>query len=289
MEFSFQTFMSQLIDYAGLFPPAQLDMATAVKNWLEFEQSDEDFMLHSFVVPAWRVDELAPRLRGRRERFPLTVIIRPGANLAADIGNAMDIGSRIDAVEVVGVEGKLAGIDPAQAADVSARLRDRGVTGHYWFETGFPAGWEADLPGFVESLPVLAGLKVRCGGLVPEAFPSVEEVAGAIHACATKNRPLKATAGLHHPVRHHDGKIDTMAHGFLNVFGALVMAEVHRLPVERICEIVGEEDPECFCFRGDTFSWRDLRVEAGDLGYLTSFGSCSLDEPRDDLRALGLL
>ena len=152
MEFSLQTFMSQLIDYAGLFPPAQLKMSTAVNNWFEYEQSEHEFMLNSFIVPAWRIDELVPLLRGRRQRFPLTVVIRPGPNLAADIGNAMDIGSRVEAVEVVGVEGKLVAIDPAQAADVGARLRDRGVAGHHWFETGFPVGWEKGLPEFVRDL-----------------------------------------------------------------------------------------------------------------------------------------
>ena len=126
-------------------------------------------------------------------------------------------------------------------------------------------------------------------GVVPEAFPPVAVLAGAIRICAEKNRALKATAGLHHPIRHHDGKMDAMAHGFLNVFGALVLAEVHRLPTEKIAEIVADEDPASFKFTGDTFAWRDLRAEAGNLGYMTSFGSCSFDEPRDDLRALGLL
>jgi len=289
MRFALRTFMTELIDYAGLFPPTQLDMKTALGNWLEYEQCEDEFMLNSFICPAWRIDELAPLLRGRRERFPVTVIIRPGPNLAADIGNAMDVGGRIEAVEVVGVEGKLAGVDIEQALEISGRLRDRGVAGHYWYETGFPDGVERDLPGFVENLPVLSGLKVRCGGLVPEAFPTVDELAFAIRTCAEKNRALKATAGLHHPVRHHDGKIDAMAHGFLNVFGALVLAEVHKLPRERIAEILEDEDPGSFAFTEDNFSWRDLTAETGDLGYMTSFGSCSFDEPRADLRALGLM
>jgi len=289
MRQALRVFMTELIDYAGLFPPAQLDMATALGNWLEYEQVEDEFILNSFICPAWRVDELASLLRGRRERFPLTLIIRPGPNLAADIGNAMDIGSRIEAVEVVGVEGKLGGVDIAEALDVESRLRDRGVSGHYWFETAFPTGWQRDLPVFVENLPVLSGLKVRCGGVVPEAFPPVANLAGAIRICAEKNRALKATAGLHHPVRHHDGKMDAMAHGFLNVFGAVVLAEVHKLDTRAIAAILDDEDPESFTFTEDTFSWRDLTAQTGDLGYMTSFGSCSFDEPREDLRALGMM
>jgi len=289
MRQAFRVFMTELIDYAGLFPPAQLDMTTAFGNWLEYEECEDEFILNSFICPAWRVDELVPLLRGRRDRFPLTLIIRPGPNLAADIGNTMDIGSRIEAVEVVGVEGKIGGVDIAEALEVEGRLRDRGVSGHYWFETGFPSGWEHDLPGFVENLPVLSGLKVRCGGVVADAFPTVDQLAETIRICAEKNRALKATAGLHHPIRHHDGNLDTMAHGFLNVFGAVVLAEVHRLDRKAIAAILADEDPESFAFTEDTFAWQGLTAQAGDLGYMTSFGSCSFDEPREDLKALGLM
>jgi hypothetical protein len=246
-------------------------------------------MLNAFICPAWRLDELAPFLRGRRERFPLSIIIRPGGNLAADIGNAMDFGERFDAVEIVAVEGKLAAVDAGLAREVDDRLRERRVGGKYWFETGFPDGWPRSLPDFVDDLPGTTGLKVRCGGLDAEAFPSIVEVATAIRLCAERNRPIKATAGLHHPVRHHDAAIGTKMHGFLNVFGAIVLAEVHHLDQNAIVAILAEEDPKAFTFTEDTFAWRDLTAEAGDLGFMTSFGSCSFDEPREDLRALGIM
>jgi hypothetical protein len=284
-----RAFFTDLIDYAGLFPPAGLSMNTAVSNWIDYEHGDDAFMLNSFVCPAWRLDELLPFLRGREERFPVSVIIRPGPDLAGDIGNAMDFGGRVEAVEIVGVEGNLKDIDLSLATEISSRLRDKGVPGHYWFETGFPSGWDERLPEFLTGLPVLCGLKVRCGGLVAEAFPSVTEVAGAIRLSAETNRAMKATAGLHHPLPRRDEEIGVRMHGFLNVFGALVLAEIHKLDQGRVEEILEDDDPKSFTFTEETFSWRDLAVELGDLGFLTSFGSCSFDEPREDLRALGLL
>jgi len=54
-----------------------------------------------------------------------------------------------------------------------------------------------------------------------------------------------------------------------------------------------DEDPQSFVFDGDTFSWRDWKISAESIQsrreLVTSFGSCSFDEPREDLRALGLL
>jgi len=39
------------IDYAGLFPPAQLDMTTAVENYARYLASDSAWALGRFIVP----------------------------------------------------------------------------------------------------------------------------------------------------------------------------------------------------------------------------------------------
>ncbi len=56
-----------------------------------------------------------------------------------------------------------------------------------------------------EFLPILRHIggcaKLRTGGVVEEAFPAVEQIAGFIARCAELGVPFKATAGLHHPLR----------------------------------------------------------------------------------------
>jgi hypothetical protein len=49
------------------------------------------------------------------------------------------------------------------------------------------------------------GVKVRCGGMTPDAVPTVERLADVLVGCARRRLPLKATAGLHHPFRHRGG------------------------------------------------------------------------------------
>jgi hypothetical protein len=138
------------------------------------------------------------------------------------------------------------------------------------------------------------GAKLRCGGVTPEAFPDCERVAGFIDICRRLGLPLKCTAGLHHPVRHQAAEPAVMMHGFLNVFGAGILAHGLMADLEVLTGCVEETDPNAFSFSEEGFSWRDHSVDAASMkrareGFLPGFGSCSFNEPRDDLRALGLL
>jgi hypothetical protein len=48
-----------------------------------------------------------------------------------------------------------------------------------------------------------------------------------------------------------------------------------------------------FSFSDDSFLWREWKIATDELEaqrkLVTSFGSCSFDEPREDLRAVNLL
>jgi hypothetical protein len=118
-------------------------------------------------------------------------------------------------------------------------------------------------------------LKVRCG---PEA-PSVESLAASIRACREHALPFKATAGLHHAVRQ-EGQ-----HGFVNLLAAATFEDEETA--------LAEEDAEAFSTAGEVFRWRDRTASAAEVErareLFVAFGSCSFEEPVDDLRALGLL
>ena len=119
------------------------------------------------------------------------------------------------------------------------------------------------------------------------------QVALAITAARAADVPLKLTAGLHHPIRHHDADIGTMMHGFLNVFVAGVLATARGLDGATIRDIIEDEDGGNFFFTDDGLRWRNHRASMTEIKFarraaVISFGSCSFDEPRDDLRTLGL-
>ena len=151
--------------------------------------------------------------------------------------------------------------------------------------------------GDIALVPVIArhGLraKVRTGGVTPDAFPPIGDVAQFLRACKAAGVAFKATAGLHHPLRcvkpltyAPDAPTGTM-HGFVNVFLAAAL-------LEHADEILLEEDAQAFAFDDDGAVWRGHRVSTAALRvmrreFATSFGSCSFEEPIGDLRGLGWL
>ena len=84
-----------------------------------------------------------------------------------------------------------------------------------------------------------------------------------------------------------------MMHGFVNVFGAAILARENKLSEREILTIIECERASDFVFE-DFLGWREFRAGAEAITAIRrsgaiSYGSCSFDEPREDLRALQLL
>ncbi len=261
--------LERLIDFAGLFPPAELPMEDAVASYDRARASAPAWMLGRFIVPAARLVELRSVIGGRL-RFELSVIAAPGAfDLVARERRAN--WATIGALEV-----PLGDASVTACADAAEQSGLR------------------DLPIFIESrrvsqegqFEVLAahrfGAKLRCGGTLPEAFPSVGEVANFVAQTSAAGVAFKATAGLHHPVRHFNAAASVTMHGFLNLLVAALAAP--RADAAALERIVAEEDPDALVSAlDDTAAVRSARAR------FVSYGSCSFDEPVDDLRALRML
>jgi hypothetical protein len=136
--------------------------------------------------------------------------------------------------------------------------------------------------------------KIRTGGVEASQFPSVGQVACWIRACCDCDLAFKATAGLHHPIRHFNDGVSTEMHGFLNVFCASVLADHLGLGEGEIVKVLRDHEPQSFRFNAHGLTWGGRRASAEQVGATRlrralSFGSCSFDEPIEDLVALGLL
>ncbi len=303
---SLKIFLSKIIDYAGLYPPASLPLEEAFANFVLYQQAEEAWMLSRFIIPAKRLEEL-PRFYGS---LSFSMLGRGGKdasefleNLKLDIEDIRafremhGVDASADMFEVALPASVLEDIVSAHdlvnsAADV---LNMNGLT--VFFEAPFGEGWQMRADKLMRFLRKFKdrhiGLKLRTGGVTADAFPSTEQVAWAIASARDAGVPMKCTAGLHHPVRHFDERVQTKMHGFLNVFGAGVLAETKHLSVEQIQMILEDEDPSSFVFDETGFAWKDLRVVTSEVLHarhqIVSFGSCSFDEPREDLRSMGLL
>src|SRR5207244_5156169 len=167
-----------------------------------------------------------------------------------------------------------------------------------------PAFWEAPPERAQQTIALVAGhnsdeesatfgFKLRTGGVTADAFPSSGQIAAALVTPATHQLPIKFTAGLHHPIRQFRDEVKTKMHGFLNVLGAAVLAAEHRWDARQTSIMLEDENSHSFSFTEDFFAWREWKISTERLQYrrkfVASFGSCSFDEPREDLRALGFL
>ena len=129
--------------------------------------------------------------------------------------------------------------------------------------------------------------------MTADAFPTSQQIARALVSAAKQRVPIKFTAGLHHPIRQFRDEVKTKMHGFLNVLGAAVLAAEHEWDEEQTSKMLEDENSGSFSFNGDFFAWREWKIATDQIKtrrkLVTSFGSCSFDEPREDLRALSLL
>lgn len=287
------TLLAGIVDYAGLFPPAALDMPAAVRNYAEYRASDDAWMLGRFVVQAARLSELARVLETvETPAGPWHVSALLGAAPADDIARLGEFAHAARGRAVVdSLEAKASDAEGIERIAVAAR-------GARSVFVEIPAG--GPIEDLVQAI-ARAGLhaKIRTGGVTPDAFPSAEAIARFMRACVNAKIAFKATAGLHHPIRasyrltyEPDAPVGTMF-GFLNVF--LAAAAIARgAPDPDALALLTETRPEAFTITERDVAWRALRFDTGELRAVRdrialSFGSCSFREPVDDLRALSLL
>jgi hypothetical protein len=300
---SLRALLAHSIDYAGMFPPCSLGLDSALRNQAEYVRSPYAWMLGAFVLPTEQFDATKQLLSQFDAQHPLR-----GAALGPKTASAdaflealddADVATRslsrhnVDLISISHLEMFL-----PKDVDVASLNEARSIVGD------LPVFWEAPPDRAEQIIALLSefnsdadsptfGYKLRTGGVTADAFPTSMQIAKALVTPATHQLPVKFTAGLHHPLRQYREEVKTKMHGFLNVLGAAVLAAEHRWDANQTAIMLDDENADSFSFTDDFFAWREWRIDTKRLRYrrrfVVSFGSCSFDEPRDDLRALQLL
>jgi hypothetical protein len=233
--------LSGLIDYAGLFPPESRDMAGAVEGYRD-ARALQSWMVDQFVCPDDRLEELAGLLADEPDPWPLSVVISaPSGDWSKGIADyarslavvelAMRDVARFSVAEIR-IPPDLVDKPTLSAILASVRASLGALFSTVLFEVSMSGDWQRFLPLQMRSIfEAKAGAKIRCGGLAIEDFPTPEQVASFIALAAQSEIPFKATAGLHHPIRHWDCAPGVKRHGFLNIAGASVFAQSLGLEV----------------------------------------------------------
>jgi len=285
--------LSGIIDYAGLFPPAALDLPTAIANYSSCRTGDEAWALGRFVIPATRLRELEAvaqaELRAGGILWKISALAGP--DVARDLSEIAAFNQRqrgravADTIELKAsstgaIAEALAAVDCKLDAFVEVPIAD-------------------DPAPLIDAIAAARGrAKVRTGGITADAIPQPAQLLRFIRGCVRANVPFKATAGLHHPLRgayrltyQPDSGCATMF-GFLNLFLAAAFVRQGMSDPDAL-ELLEESSPANLQLTAESVAWRSHRLDEAGLryarGFALAFGSCSFREPMDDLRAMRLL
>jgi len=290
------TLLDGLADYAGLFPPASLNMDAMVEQYAMGLAGPCASMLGRVIVPAAKLGDFeraaAAALPGHADDDPwcISALVRAD-DMDADLETIatfndehVDPGNGLALIDVIEVKaGDVEGIEA-----IASNLPE----GLFAFVEipidSDPRGLLAALAG--DGL----GAKIRTGGMTPELYPDMGDVARFIVHAAAAEVPFKATAGLHHPLPNDNSDVPARQLGFVNVFAAATFTQTAGLDVAAVHAVLELADPDAFHFDGATLQVGEhtvssAQLEACRLTLGTSFGSCSIDDPWSDLIALGWL
>ncbi|HZC13668.1 MAG TPA: hypothetical protein VE270_06580 [Thermoleophilaceae bacterium] len=294
--------LGALIDHAALFPPASMGMEQAVEEDRRARSDRYAWMLARFVCPASRLGELEQALGGWDGAPPLSVVldgVHPSDEAswsealeadAAEVAAAGGAGAPVAALEL-----RLPSPRPGSSALLAAQTVLRPLRAEIYLELLPGERWPDTLPAAIGDLAAVgARAKLRCGGEGPDAFPPVALVALVLASCRDTGVVLKATAGLHHPIRHRDPATGFSMHGFLNLLAAASFAAAQNMRPGGLERVLAEEDPQAFEVGADALRVGRQRASAVEIAaarrhLFASYGSCSWREPVEDLQALGVL
>jgi hypothetical protein len=243
--------LERLIDHAALFPPASMSMEDALAEDRAARTSPYAWMLDRFVCPASKLGDL------------------DGLDAPVSVVLDGELESPAAAIEVRLTEPRP---EPRELIGTARRLRE--LSPEVYFELLLGERWRDDLPAAIGAIAVVgARVKLRCGG---DVVPTAEQVALVMVSCHATRVPMKATAGLHHPLRRGS------QHGFLNF---LCAAAHSGRSAEDVRAILEEESLGALPL--SSLTAEEARTTRSTL--FKGFGSCSWREPVDDLRSLGVL
>ena len=294
--------VSDIVDYAGLFPPAKLPIDQVAQNYEEYLGSNFNWMLARLIIPAsrlveleqlssfvdsghhWRISSLVPSVDAADQAFEVAMNSIDDFNARhEDTGRAL-----VDTIEIKAGTLEL----------IEATIKK--IPKHINAFLEVPHDQDPD--------PLIAAVakgdsnifaKIRTGGVTDDLIPPAEQVARFVARCVEHDVGFKATAGLHHPIcgnyrlTYEPNPDFGDMFGFLNVFVAAAFA-FDGLDENGLVQILRETNVTAFKITDDAITWNDHSVSGKKIADIRkqktiSFGSCSFTEPTQELSQLGLI
>jgi hypothetical protein len=248
---SLRALLTNLIDYAGLYPPAALSLPVVLSNYESYLASPEHWILNRLVLPLSELEHLTP---GANWRVTLLVNDEPGALPA----------------QVASLETKLtrklslptyceAPID--QISGAFAKIRTGGLTPD-----------AVPMPGEISEFLCEAASR---------RMPF--KATAGLHHPIRGGHPLTYAADSPHAVMHGFVNVFIAAvFAWQSAGRAAVIGVLHECDPESF-----DFFDDALTWRGRRLTTAQIAAARRDFAH--SFGSCSFEEPIRDLKALGWL
>jgi hypothetical protein len=248
---SLRGLLANLVDYAGLFPPAALALPATLENYQRYLASPEGWMLNRLVLPAAKLPEVE-----LCDEFRIALLVD---------GEPGELPRQIESLETKLIR-KLSLPTYCEASlhkisGAFAKVR-----------TGGPTADTIPTPGEVASFLCEAAAR---------RIPF--KASAGLHHPIRASHPLTYSADSPRAITH--GFINVFvaaAFAWHSQDRAAVIGVLHECDPDTF-----EFSNEAMAWRGRNLS--TAQIEAARREFAHSFGSCSFEEPVADLRALGWL
>jgi hypothetical protein len=267
-----------LVDDAAIFPPGDAPLADALAAY----QGRRDEWYADLVGPLVVRDTDLPEVPGD---IAVSVVLTGGAGAVAGVAAlATRRGHRLVALEAAVRDlDDLAGSVRRITTAVDAARDDGALAGA---EVYVELPQVEPTPAWLAAADAVAEaehhLKLRTGGVEAHHFPPAATVAAWLDAALDRETSFKCTAGLHHAVRHRDQETGFEHLGFLNVLLATRVA-FDGASRDEVAQVLDDH------YANDLVAMARQSDLAGARRWFTSYGSCSVGEPLEELMGLGLL
>jgi hypothetical protein len=302
-----QALFSGLIDYAGMFPPASLSFDEALINFNCYQRSShERWILGKFILLPSHLDQLVHKedsfFSSLYKPLQLSLVIKPPfddfVRFSAPLATLKEK-LRVQSLEVlldqsIPVEYFLSSI-----LNLSTIFYHENRAPNIFIEV--PHSPEEEkltcqlLDGIAQHLNQgfsRVGFKLRCGG-APHLIPNPQRVASVLKECASRSIPIKFTAGLHQPFCHAASLDPSLLehHGYFNIFFAAFLAYGRNSDQSELLTVITQKNSILPSLLDDKIEWLGHTISAIEIAHIrstrvTSFGSCSFNEPIEEARKL---
>ncbi len=244
--------LDQLIDYAGLYPPAQLSLEAALANYESYRAGEHAWMLRYFVVGAAELDRVPRSLGGY-----LSVLAQADEPRSACIEtNSIVKVQRSSYCEIA--TDNLDQLNAVKEAGAFAKIRCGGVK--------------------PEAIPACENVAAFIRACAQRRLP--------FKATAGLHHPIRAQQAL----TYENAAPRAVMHGFVNVLMAAAFAWHGEKEIEPIIADGDAQSfrfDERAHWRDKSLSLPELKDARAN--FMHAIGSCSFEEPISDLKSLGWL